>query len=70
MTTCVDMPAKPAPVMDLSKIDFAALAAKFKESKHQKPASSSRTSRSLRFNCQHAASRAAAQADKAACKTG
>ena len=29
-----DMPAKPAPVMDLSKIDFGALAAKFKESKH------------------------------------
>ncbi|MBI5800672.1 MAG: type I restriction endonuclease subunit R, partial [Verrucomicrobia bacterium] len=33
--TGVDMPAKPAPVMDLSKIDFHALAAKFKESKHQ-----------------------------------
>ena len=33
--TGVDMPAKPAPVMDLSKIDFAALAAKFKESKHK-----------------------------------
>jgi type I restriction enzyme R subunit len=33
--TGVDMPAKPAPVMDLSKIDFNALAAKFKESKHQ-----------------------------------
>jgi type I restriction enzyme R subunit len=33
--TGVDMPAKPAPVMDLSKIDFNALAAKFKESKHK-----------------------------------
>lgn len=33
--TGVDMPAKPAPVMDLSKIDFNALASKFKESKHQ-----------------------------------
>ena len=33
--TGVDMPAKPAPLMDLSKIDFAALAAKFKESKHK-----------------------------------
>ncbi len=33
--TGVDMPAKPAPVMDLSKIDFGALAAKFKESKHK-----------------------------------
>ena len=29
------MPAKPAPVMALSKIDFGALAAKFKESKHK-----------------------------------
>ena len=33
--TGVDMPAKPAPVMDLSKIDFTALAAKFKESMHK-----------------------------------
>jgi len=33
--TGVEMPAKAAPVMDLSKIDFVALAAKFKESKHQ-----------------------------------
>jgi type I restriction enzyme R subunit len=33
--TGVDMPAKPAPVMDLSKIDFGALAARFKESKHK-----------------------------------
>lgn len=33
--TGVDMPAKPAPVMDLSKIDFEALASKFKESKHK-----------------------------------
>lgn len=33
--TGVDMPAKPSPVMDLSKIDFGALAAKFKESKHK-----------------------------------
>ena len=33
--TGVDMPAKPAPVMDLSKIDFNALAAKFKGSKHK-----------------------------------
>ena len=33
--TGVDMPAKPAPVMDLSKIDFNAHAAKFKESKHK-----------------------------------
>jgi type I restriction enzyme R subunit len=33
--TGVDMPAKPAAVMDLSKIDFAALRARFKESKHK-----------------------------------
>jgi type I restriction enzyme, R subunit len=33
--TGVDMPAKPAPVMDLSKIDFEALRSRFKESKHQ-----------------------------------
>ncbi len=33
--TGVDMPAKPAPVMDLSTTDFAALAARFKESKHK-----------------------------------
>jgi len=33
--TGVDMPAKPAPVMDLSKIDFAALRARFKASKHK-----------------------------------
>ena len=33
--TGVDMPTKPAPVIDLSKIDFGALAAKFKESKHK-----------------------------------
>jgi type I restriction enzyme R subunit len=33
--TGVDMPAKPAPVMDLSKIDFAALRSRFKESKHK-----------------------------------
>jgi type I restriction enzyme R subunit len=31
----VDMPAKPAPVMDLSKIDFEALRKKFKESKRR-----------------------------------
>jgi len=31
--TGVDMPAKPAPVMDLSKIDFEALRSRFKESK-------------------------------------
>ena len=29
------MPTKAAPVMDLSKIDFQALALKFKESKHR-----------------------------------
>jgi len=29
------MPAKPAPVMDLSKIDFEALRIRFKESKHK-----------------------------------
>ncbi len=33
--TGVGMPAKPAPVIDLSRIDFGALAAKFKESKHK-----------------------------------
>ena len=33
--TGVAMPPNPAPVMDLSKIDFNALAAKFKESKHK-----------------------------------
>jgi type I restriction enzyme R subunit len=33
--TGVDMPTKPAPVMDLSKIDFEALAKRFKESKHK-----------------------------------
>jgi type I restriction enzyme R subunit len=33
--TGIDMPAKPAPVMDLSKIDFAALRSRFKESKHK-----------------------------------
>jgi type I restriction enzyme, R subunit len=33
--TGVDMPAKPAPVMDLSKIDFEALRRRFKESKHK-----------------------------------
>jgi type I restriction enzyme R subunit len=33
--TGVAMPTKAAPVMDLSKIDFAALASKFKESKHK-----------------------------------
>jgi type I restriction enzyme R subunit len=33
--TGVDMPAKPAPVMDLSKIDFKALRSRFKESKHK-----------------------------------
>jgi type I restriction enzyme R subunit len=33
--TRVDMPAKPAPVMDLSKIDFAALRSRFKDSKHR-----------------------------------
>jgi type I restriction enzyme, R subunit len=31
----VDMPAKPAPAMDLSKIDFDALRKRFKESKHR-----------------------------------
>src|ERR1043165_6851129 len=34
--TGVGMPAKPAPVMDLSKIDFEALRSRFKESKHKK----------------------------------
>jgi type I restriction enzyme R subunit len=33
--TGVDMPEKPAPVMDLSKIDFAALRRRFAESKHK-----------------------------------
>jgi len=33
--TGVDMPGKPAPVMDLSKIDFEALGKRFKESKHK-----------------------------------
>ncbi len=33
--TGVDMPAKPAPVMDLSKIDFEALRSRFKESKQK-----------------------------------
>jgi type I restriction enzyme, R subunit len=33
--TGVDMPAKPAPVMDLSKIDFEALRKRFKEAKHK-----------------------------------
>jgi type I restriction enzyme R subunit len=33
--TGVDMPAKPAPVMDLSKIDFEALRKRFKESKYR-----------------------------------
>ncbi len=33
--TGVDMPAKAAPVMDLSKIDFEALSRRFKESKHR-----------------------------------
>jgi type I restriction enzyme R subunit len=33
--TGVAMPVKPAPVMDLSKIDFAALRSRFKESKHK-----------------------------------
>jgi type I restriction enzyme R subunit len=33
--TGVGMPAKPAPVMDLSKIDFEALRNRFKESKHK-----------------------------------
>jgi type I restriction enzyme R subunit len=33
--TGVDMPAKPAPVLDLSKIDFEALRSRFRESKHQ-----------------------------------
>lgn len=33
--TGVDMPARPAPAMDLSKIDFEALRRRFKESKHQ-----------------------------------
>jgi type I restriction enzyme, R subunit len=32
--TGVAMPAKPAPLLDLSKIDFAALRKRFKESKH------------------------------------
>ena len=31
----VAMPVKPAQVMDLSKIDFAALRSRFKESKHK-----------------------------------
>ena len=33
--TGVDMPARPAPVMDLSKIDFEALPSRFKESEHK-----------------------------------
>jgi type I restriction enzyme R subunit len=33
--TGVEMPAKPAPVMDLSKIDFEALRSRFKDSKHK-----------------------------------
>lgn len=33
--TGVDMPARPAPVIDLSKIDFEALRSRFKESKHK-----------------------------------
>lgn len=33
--TGVDMPAKPAPLMDLSKINFEALRERFKESKHK-----------------------------------
>ncbi len=33
--TGVEMPEKPAPVMDLSKIDFVALRKRFKESKHK-----------------------------------
>lgn len=33
--TGVGMPAKPAPLMDLSKIDFVALRKRFKESKHK-----------------------------------
>jgi len=33
--TGVDMPAKPVPVIDLSKINFAALRDRFKESKHK-----------------------------------
>ncbi|MBA2524955.1 MAG: type I restriction endonuclease subunit R [Pyrinomonadaceae bacterium] len=33
--TGVDMPTKPAPVMDLSKIDFEALGKRFKEAKHK-----------------------------------
>ena len=33
--TGVGMPTKPAPVMDLSKIDFEALSRRFKESKHK-----------------------------------
>ena len=32
--TGVDMPAKPAPLMDLSKVDFEALRQRFQESKH------------------------------------
>ncbi|MDA1278227.1 MAG: DUF3387 domain-containing protein [Verrucomicrobia bacterium] len=33
--TGVDMPAKPSPVMDLSKIDFEALRSRFKEARHK-----------------------------------
>jgi type I restriction enzyme, R subunit len=33
--TGVEMPAKPAPLMDLSKIDFQALSRRFKDSKHK-----------------------------------
>ena len=33
--TGVDMPAKPAPVLDLSKVDFEALRRRFKEAKHK-----------------------------------
>jgi type I restriction enzyme R subunit len=33
--TGVDMPVKPVPVMDLSKVDFEALRSRFKDSKHK-----------------------------------
>ena len=33
--TGVDMPAKPAPGIDLSKIDFEALRSRFKEANHK-----------------------------------
>ncbi len=55
--TGVEMPAKPAPLMDLSKIDFEALRSRFKESKHKntdlevlKAAIRAQLERLIRFN--------------------